>query len=56
MAHHEARVFIEMQPRYALPACHLLHLTASTMLGLQNGMPPCGVWKGGWRGGGGRGA
>ncbi len=51
MAHHEARVFIEMQPRYPLPACHLLPLTASTMLGLRNGMPPCcGMWEGGWRG------
>ncbi len=50
MAQHEARVFIEAQPRYALRACHLLHLIASTMLGLQNGMPPCcGVWKGGRR-------
>ena len=44
MAQHEARVFIEAQPRYALPTCDLLHLTASTMLGLQCHLE---VWKGG---------
>ena len=39
MRGHRARVHIDHQPRYALPACNLLHLTASIMLGLQSGMP-----------------
>ena len=48
MRQHHARLYLNSQPRYALPAYNLLHSTASIMLGLQSGMPLCcGVWGGG---------
>ena len=45
MAQHEARVFIEAQPRYALPTCDLLHFESKH--NAWAAMPPCGVEGGG---------